>query len=105
MGLGYQAESGRWGSELTSTISAARDENDVDRTEIDQFATPSYVVVDWTAFVELPGGFRLQAALYNLSDETYWTWSDAAGLALGSPVLDRYTSPGRSAAVALRYGR
>ena len=104
-GVAYRATSGRWGGELTATASAAKDADRVDRTEIVQFATPAYELVDLTAFRQLGGGISVQLGLFNLLDETYWRWSDVQGQTQGSPVLDRYTSPGFNAAVAVRWRR
>jgi hemoglobin/transferrin/lactoferrin receptor protein len=45
----------------------------------------------------------LHLALDNVSDETYWRWSDARSLTATSTVKDAFTAPGRSAALAARY--
>ena len=66
------------------------------------FATPSAWLVDATAAVHLTDAISLEAGLFNLLDETYWEWGDVQGLAAGSPVLDRYSSPGRNVAATLR---
>jgi len=104
-GLGYRPASGRWGAELTATVSRGKDADRVDRSAVDQFAPPGYELVDLTGFYRLGGGLRLQLALRNLLDETYWQWPDVVGQSAGSPVLDRFTSPGLNAAVTLRWSR
>jgi hemoglobin/transferrin/lactoferrin receptor protein len=102
-GVGYRPAGGRWGSELTVALSRGKDADRVDRTAVDQFAPPGYELLDLTAFYRLGGGLRLQLALRNLLDETYWQWADVVGQSAGSPVLDRYTSPGFNTAVTLRW--
>jgi len=38
---------------------------------------------------------RLTVAVYNLTQEKYWKWSDVQGVAANSTVLDAFTQPGR----------
>lgn len=105
LGLRYLAGGGRWGGELAATVAEAKDEGDVDRSTIEQFAPPGYEVFDLTGFWSFTERFSVEGGLFNLTDETYWSWSDARGLTEGSAVLDRYTSPGFNAAVSLRWRR
>jgi hemoglobin/transferrin/lactoferrin receptor protein len=99
LGLRY-APGSRWGGELAFTFAAEKDE--VDTSIVNQFPAPSYEVVDVTAFYDITSSIRLQAGVFNLLDEKYWRWSSVNGLSATSPVLDRYTSPGRSASLSLR---
>jgi hemoglobin/transferrin/lactoferrin receptor protein len=39
--------------------------------------------------------------LYNLTNRTYWLWSDVRGLDAATPVADAYTQPGRHLNVSL----
>jgi outer membrane receptor protein involved in Fe transport len=48
---------------------------------------------------------EVQAGLFNLTDETDWTWPNVLGLEQGAPQLDRYTNPGTNASVSLRWRR
>lgn len=105
LGLRYLAGSGRWGGEVAATVAAGKEESDVDTSVVDQYAPEGYEVLDLTGFYSLTRRLRLEVGLFNLTDETYWTWSDARGLSAESPVLDRYTSPGFNAAVSVRYRR
>ncbi|HSI57495.1 MAG TPA: TonB-dependent hemoglobin/transferrin/lactoferrin family receptor [Ideonella sp.] len=66
------------------------------------FATPAYDVFDLTASYQVTKSLRLQAAVLNLLDETYWRWNDVRGLSSASTTLAAYTAPGRSAQVSLR---
>jgi hemoglobin/transferrin/lactoferrin receptor protein len=66
-----------------------------------QFATPAYTTLDLSASWRLRPGLKLSAAVRNLTDRTYWDWTNVRGIAATSPVLDAYTAPGRSMSVAL----
>lgn len=99
LGVRY-APGHRWGSELALTFATEKD--DVDTSIVNQFVAPSYEVIDITAFYDLTSNVRLQAGVFNLLDEKYWRWSSVNGLSATSAVLDRYTSPGRSASLSLR---
>jgi hemoglobin/transferrin/lactoferrin receptor protein len=91
-----------WRASLIASYLFARQEGDVDTTTAAQFATPSALVVDATASVDVGDHLVVEAGLFNLLDETYWEWGDVQGVSATSPVLDRYSSPGRSAAANLR---
>ena len=43
----------------------------------------------------------VRAGLHNLTDRTYWNWSDVRGLAPGDPILPYLAQAGRSASVSL----
>ena len=68
---------------------------------LQQFATPSHTTLDLNASWQLRPGLKLSAAVRNLTDRTYWEWTNVRGIAASSPVLDAYTAPGRSVSVAL----
>jgi hemoglobin/transferrin/lactoferrin receptor protein len=102
-GATYRAEQ-RWRASVIASYLFAKGEDEVDATT-GQFATPAALVIDATASVDLGSHFQLDGGLFNLLDETYWEWGDVQGVTDGSPVLDRYTSPGRSVAARLRWAR
>lgn len=103
LGLLFHRPGSRYGAELTSTVAAAKGDDEVDTAAVDQFAAPGYEVFDLTAFVDLTSRLSLNVGLFNLLDETYWEWADVRGVAAGSAALDRYTSAGFSAAASLRW--
>ena len=43
----------------------------------------------------------LRAGLHNLTDRTYWNWSDVRGLEPDEPMLPYLSQAGRSASVSL----
>ncbi|HEV8578336.1 MAG TPA: TonB-dependent hemoglobin/transferrin/lactoferrin family receptor [Thermoanaerobaculia bacterium] len=103
LGLQLRPSGSRFGAELVSTVAAGKDEDDLDTSAVRQFAAPSYEVFDLTAFMEITERLSVHAGVFNLLDETYWEWANVRGVAAASPVLDRYTSPGRAAAASLRW--
>jgi hemoglobin/transferrin/lactoferrin receptor protein len=40
--------------------------------------------------------------VFNLTDRTYWQWTDVRGLPANSTVIDAYTQPGRTFAANVR---
>ncbi|MDA8018237.1 MAG: TonB-dependent hemoglobin/transferrin/lactoferrin family receptor [Thermoanaerobaculia bacterium] len=102
LGLQYVASDGRWGTELIGTSTEAKDADDLPSGST-QFQTPSYEVFDLVGWYTFNDHLRLQLSAWNLSDETYWRWPFARGQSQTSPVIDRFSSPGRSFGAQLRY--
>ncbi|QRY79559.1 TonB-dependent hemoglobin/transferrin/lactoferrin family receptor [Pseudomonas sp. PDNC002] len=99
-GLGYDAPSGQFGSELTWTLVQAK--HDIDEDEIpNQYKPGGYGLLDLSGWVKITDGVTLNAGLFNLTDKKYWQWGDVRGLTENSASLDRYTQPGRYAAANL----
>lgn len=67
------------------------------------FAPAGYTVLDLSARWQPSPGWTLIANLSNVTDATYWRWSDVRGLADTSTVKDAYTAPGRHLQLALRH--
>ncbi|HTQ80231.1 MAG TPA: TonB-dependent receptor, partial [Thermoanaerobaculia bacterium] len=105
LGLRYAPPTGLWGAEVVASLVAGKRGADVDRTEADQFTPPAYQTVDGTLFFHLRPGMILNLGVFNLFDRQYWSWPDVIGIANGSPVLDRYTHPGRTFAASLKWSR
>ncbi|MGH8075964.1 MAG: TonB-dependent hemoglobin/transferrin/lactoferrin family receptor [Lysobacter sp.] len=95
LGVGYERE--RWGVELVGRF-AQRKRRLADET---QFAPPGHGVLDLITHWEFAPGTTLNLGVFNLADRKYWDWADVTGVAANSPVLDRYTRPGRTVAVSL----
>jgi hemoglobin/transferrin/lactoferrin receptor protein len=105
LGVRYAETQGRWGGELSGVRTASKGAGDVDSTTVRQFIPPASTVVDLTGFWRITPRLSLNAGVFNLLDETYWSWGDVLGRAATSTVLDRYTRPGRNVSVALRLRR
>jgi hemoglobin/transferrin/lactoferrin receptor protein len=90
---------------LVLTYLDEKSADDLDRSAVQQFATPSATLVDLVATYRLGESWSVQAQAVNLLDETSWAWGDVGGLSRTSIVLDRYTSPGRSGSLSFRFTR
>ena len=105
LGLRYLRPGGRWGGELATTFTAAKDADDLDRTTLQQLSTPSSQLVDLTWFFDPTENLSFTLGVFNLLDETAWSWPDVIGRTEGSSTLDRYTRPGRNLSASLRLRR
>jgi hemoglobin/transferrin/lactoferrin receptor protein len=101
-GLRFDAPSGRWGSELVTTLVAAK--HDIDRSRANLYGTDGCVTLDWLFNAGLGHGLLLNAGVFNLSDQACIEWEDVRGRVVGDPLLPYYTRPGRNASVTLRWG-
>ena len=100
--LGVDHRVGDWklGASVTHTAKKSTDEIDYTGTA-NQFSTPAWTTLDLSASWQIRPGLKLSGAIRNLTDRTYWEWTNVRGIAASSPVLDAYTAPGRSFALAL----
>lgn len=98
IGLRYVPPSGRWGAELSLKLVESYQQDSED-----QFAPEAYQIVDVVSFVSLTEALKLRVGLLNLADAKYFEWSNVRGLPAGDPVIDRYSSPGRSVITSLAY--
>jgi len=101
LGIGYAARSGRWGGDLVTTVVAEK--RNVDSSRVELYRTDGYVTLDLLARVELGRGVRLNAGVFNLTDEAYVEWADVRGRPVGDPLLPYYTRPGRNASVTVQW--
>lgn len=65
------------------------------------FRPPAFTVFDATAYWDLTPSVTLRAAIFNVTDEKYWWWSDVRGLLASSTIKDAYTQPGRNFSFSL----
>ncbi len=102
LGLDWRAPRLPLEAGLVVTRLEAKDEGDLDRSAVNQFATSAATVIDVVAGWRLTERLSLQGGVFNLLDETYWDWGNVGGLAETSAVKERYSAPGRNAAAAVR---
>ncbi|WP_284309147.1 TonB-dependent hemoglobin/transferrin/lactoferrin family receptor [Hydrogenophaga electricum] len=100
VGLDHRLGDWKLGAALTHVAKKSTSDIDTSGTP-NQFATPAYTTLDLSASWQVTPSTRLSAALRNVTDRKYWEWTNVRGIAAHSPVLDAYTAPGRSLALAL----
>ena len=98
IGLRYVPPSGRWGTELSLKLVEQYQQG-----SDDQFAPDAYRIVDVVSFVSVTEGLKLRLGLLNLADAHYFEWWNVRGRPADDPVIDRYSSPGRSVITSLAY--
>lgn len=102
-GLRRASANQRWSTELAGRFVAAKGRADLDPGTRPQFATPAYEVFDLYASWEMSSRLTLNAGIWNLTNSSYWEWTDALGQTEGSSTIDRFTAPGRNVSITLRY--
>ena len=70
---------------------------------VNDFATPSWGIVDMTAGWRPSGRLELRAGIFNLADKTYWRWLDVANMEADDPMIPLLSRPGRSYSVTARF--
>ncbi len=98
-GVNYQPTAGRWQAGLAVTWVDSKNKID---PATSQFLPDSYTVVDLFGEIRLGEHMRLNAGLYNLTDEKYWEWADVRGRPANDAAIDRYTRPGRNLSASLK---
>jgi hemoglobin/transferrin/lactoferrin receptor protein len=98
LGLAWSSSDGHWDANLAATFTAAQDE--VDESAGELFQTPSWTTLDFTVAWHISPNFDLRAAVYNLTDETYWRWSDVNVFAPDNPMIELLSRPGRNFSVS-----
>ena len=96
IGFGWQSDDERRAIRLKTTLTDDRDE-----TRGELFKPPGYVVVDLFLTQNLGQNVSIRAGFHNLTDKTYWYWSDVRGLAPTDPMLPYLSRAGRSASLSL----
>lgn len=65
------------------------------------FAPKAYTTLDLKAGWQVRQGVRLNATVHNVTNRKHWEWTQVRAIHAASPVLDAFTAPGRSFALAL----
>lgn len=101
-GLGYDAQSGVWGGQAIVTYSARKSGENV-AAPTTAFRPDAFTILDLTAYWNINDSAVFRVGVFNATDETYWWWSDARGLAAASTTRDAYTQPGRNFSASISY--
>jgi hemoglobin/transferrin/lactoferrin receptor protein len=99
MAIDWSAASGKTSVRLRATLTEAWDDRDESGGEL--FKPPGHAVVDLFATRRISQRATMRAGLLNLTDKTYWHWSDVRGLAEDDPVLPVLARAGRSITISL----
>lgn len=97
---GVEYACGPWNAQLHVTRVAGKTR--VDNGNATFFAPPAFTVVDLTGSWAPARHVTVFAGMFNLADEKYWLWSDVRGVANPGASVDRYSQPGRNAAVRVK---
>jgi len=99
IGLHWTSADGNLQANLKSTFTARWSDRDESRGDL--FEPPKYTVFDLFVTRRQSDRMTLHAGFLNLTDKTYWVWSDVRGLAPGDPVIPNLSRSGRSFTVGL----
>ncbi|MDH3337879.1 MAG: TonB-dependent receptor [Gammaproteobacteria bacterium] len=99
LGFYWVSQSKRSEVRLKSTLTDGW--SDRDETSGDLFKPSGHAVHDLYVTQKLGERTTLRAGLYNLTDRTYWNWSDVPTLSPNDPILPYLAQAGRSASVSL----
>jgi hemoglobin/transferrin/lactoferrin receptor protein len=99
LGLTWHSQDDRRQLRLKSTMTASWD--DRDETSGDLFKPAGHTVFDLFVTQRLGSKSTLRAGLHNLTDRSYWNWSDIRGLSPDDPIIPYLAQAGRSASLSL----
>jgi len=102
LGLSWASADGAWDVAATGTFTATKDDNDIDQTDGERFATPSWAIMDLTAGWRPTERLELRVGVYNLTDKTYWRWLDVANMEADDPMIPLLSRPGRNFSITAR---
>jgi len=99
IGLNWSSEDGKRQLRLKSTLTESWSDRDESRGEL--FKPAGYALVDLFLSQRLSDRMVLRAGVLNVTDRTYWVWSDVGGLSPDDPMIPNLSRPGRSLTVGL----
>jgi hemoglobin/transferrin/lactoferrin receptor protein len=99
LGFNWYSSDDRRQLRLKATLTD--DWSDRDETSGELFKPAGHGVVDVYLTQQLGQRTKLRAGLHNLTDKTYWNWSDVRGLSPDDPMLPYLAQAGRSASISL----
>ncbi|NOX69686.1 MAG: TonB-dependent receptor [Gammaproteobacteria bacterium] len=99
IGVNWSSGDGRRQLRVKSTLTERWSDRDESRGEL--FTPAGYTVFDLFVSQRLTERTVLRAGVLNVTDRTYWVWSDVRGLSPGDPMIPNLSRPGRSLTVGL----
>lgn len=103
VGLSWASADGSWDFAGNTTLTASKDESEIDETDGERFATPSWGIIDLSAGWRPNSRLELRAGIFNLTDKTYWRWLDVANQEADDPMLPLLSRPGRNYSITARF--
>ncbi len=97
--ISWQTPGSRLRASLRGTFTDKRSARDEAGGEL--FEAPGYAVFDLYLAFKPASAVTLRAGAINLTDKTYWAWTDVRGLAPDDPVIPYLSHPGRSFSVGI----
>jgi hemoglobin/transferrin/lactoferrin receptor protein len=98
-GLDLQPASAPWKAALTVTWTDAKDRVD---PAANLYLPGAWLTLDLIGELKLGEHLRINAGIYNLTDEKYHEWADVRGRPASDAAIDRYTRPGRSLSASVK---
>jgi len=99
LGLSYTPPGSFW--DVTLVMTAIARKGSVDTSAAPQFVPDGVAVFDLLGSFQLSERSRVQWAIRNLADRTYWRWSDVRGLTPSYPTVDLAAQPGINLSVSV----
>jgi len=99
LGLNWSSADGSRNLRLQGTVTESWSDRDESAGEL--FKPPGHTVLDLFVTQKLSSRTTIRAGLMNLTDKTYWNWSNVRGLSPGDPVLPLLAQAGRSFTISL----
>ncbi|MDH3351767.1 MAG: TonB-dependent receptor, partial [Gammaproteobacteria bacterium] len=99
LGFSWLSRSERSEVRLKSTLTDGWDDRDESSGEL--FKPAGHAIFDLFLTQELGPRTVIRAGLHNLTDRSYWNWSDIRGLSPNDPILPYLAQAGRSVSVSL----
>ena len=100
--LGYTCRDEDWGSRLTSTYRAGKDDRDIAKTSGEPIPIGDSLVLDLVGWKKISENWSLRAGINNITNEKYFLWSSArrgGGHSIGS-ADEKNTQPGTNAFIS-----
>ena len=101
--IDWNSPDANWQFSAFWTATASKSASDIDQTDADLFATPSWQTVDLSAAWRPSPDLEIRAGIFNLFDETYWRWLDIYRLEADDPMIPLLSRPGRNYTLSFRF--
>jgi hemoglobin/transferrin/lactoferrin receptor protein len=97
--LRYDAPGGRVGADLALTAATGQDR--VADGPVPVARPGGFAVLDLTGYWRITAKVTVRAGIMNLTDRSYFEWSDVRGRAADDPLLEQYRRPGRHGSITI----